>query len=102
MPKDFDVNTKGLREFRRDLKRLDPQVDRELRVELREAVGKVIVQAATTAPRLSGRLARSYRPFVTQRTAGVRSQLPYAGVHEFGGTISPRGTPITIRRSAPV
>jgi hypothetical protein len=96
------VNTEGLREFRRDLKRLDPELDRQLRGELRDAVAKVAAQAALLAPRRTGTLAKSYRPFVTQRTAGIRSSLPYAPVIEFGGTISPRGTPITFRRAEPV
>jgi hypothetical protein len=100
--KDFEVHTEGLRDFRRDLKHLDPQLDKELRVELREAVGKVTAQAALLAPRRTGALARSYRPFVMQRSAGVRSRLPYAPVIEYGGTIRPRGVPILIQRSQPV
>jgi hypothetical protein len=96
------VNTDGLRDFRRDLRRLEPEVDKELRGELRDAVGKVAAIAALLAPRRTGTLARSYRPFVTQRTAGIRSTLPYAPVIEYGGTISPRGTDILIRRSEPV
>jgi phage gpG-like protein len=100
--RDFDVRTEGLREFRRDLKRLEPQVAKELQQELREAVGKVTALAAGTAPRKTGGLARSYRPFVTLRTAGIRSNLPYAPVIEYGGTIRPKGTPIEIRRYEPV
>lgn len=102
MAKNFAVNTTGLREFRRDLKRIGPELDKELRVELREAVNTVAAQAAATAPRKTGRLAASYRPFVNLRTGGVRSRLPYAGVIEYGGTIRPRGTDITIRRYAPI
>jgi hypothetical protein len=102
MPKDFAVKTEGLRQFRRDLKRLEPEVDKQLRKETREIAARVAVEAAATAPRRSGALARSYRPYVTQRGAGVRSRLPYAGVIEYGGTISPRGVPITIKRHAPV
>jgi hypothetical protein len=98
----FEVRTEGLRDFRRDLKRLDPQLDKELRDELKVAVTRVAVRAAATAPRRSGRLARSYRPFLTMRGAGVASTLPYAPVIEYGGTISPRGTPIKIRRYEPV
>jgi hypothetical protein len=98
----FTVSTDGLREFRRDLKRLDPALDRELRGELRDAVVKVAARAALLAPRRTGALAKSYRPFVTQRSAGIRSSLPYAPVIEFGGTIAPRGTDITFRRAEPV
>jgi hypothetical protein len=98
----FEVRTEGLRDFRRDLKRMDPQLDKELRVELRDAVVKVTARAALLAPRRTGALAKSYRPFVTQRQAGIRSSLPYAPVIEYGGTISPRGTDIVIKRSEPV
>lgn len=32
----------------------------------------------------------------------MRNRVPYAAVHEYGGTISPRGAPISIRASAPI
>jgi hypothetical protein len=99
---DFQVSTDGLRDFRRDLRRLEPEVDKELRKELRQAVAIVAARAASLAPRQSGTLARSYRPFVTQRSAGIRSSLPYAPVVEYGGEISPRGTPIRFARRLPV
>ena len=62
----------------------------------------VAAEAAPLAPRRTGALAASYKPFVTQRGAGVRSRLPYAPVIEYGGTIRPRGVPIEIARSQPV
>jgi hypothetical protein len=99
---EFHVRTDSLREFRRDLRRLSPELDKELRQEMRDVVGKVAAQAALLAPRRTGTLARSYRPFVTQRSAGIRSALPYAPVIEYGGTIAPRGVDITFRRSEPV
>lgn len=102
MAKSFDVRTDGLREFRRDLKRLEPETDKQLRQELREVAAGVAAEASATAPRRTGRLAGSYRPFVTMRTAGIRSRLEYAGVIEYGGTISPKGTPIEIRRYEPI
>lgn len=102
MADDFAVGTDGLREFRRDLKRLDPAVARELQTELRDAAGKVAAQAALLAPRRTGRLARSYRAFVRLRAAGVRSSLPYAPVIEYGGSIQPRGVDILFKRAEPV
>ncbi len=96
---DVRVRTEGLAELRRDLKRLDPLIDKELRESIRDAAGKVAVTAGALAPRDSGELAHSIRPFVSGVRASVGSTLPYAGVHEFGGVISPRGTPITIRPS---
>jgi hypothetical protein len=96
------IGVEGLRDFRRDLRRLEPALDAELRKEMRRAVAIVAVRAGQIAPKQSGKLAKSYRPFITQRTAGIRSSLPYAPVIEFGGTISPRGTPITFQRMEPV
>jgi len=96
------VGTDGLRELRRDLKKLDNDLAKGLTRELREEVAKVASEAGTLAPRLTGALADSYRPFVTARAAGIRSRLAYAPVHEYGGTISPRGADIVIKRSEPV
>jgi hypothetical protein len=91
------VKTEGLAELRRDLKRLDPLIDRELRDAIRDAADKVAVTAGALAPRDSGALAHSIRPYVAGAKASVGSTLPYAGVLEFGGTIRPRGVPITFQ-----
>ena len=85
------IDIKGMRQFRRDLKQLDNEVDKRLRGELREIAADVAAEAAVLAPRRTGALAASYKPFVTQRGAGVRSRLPYAPVIEYGGTIRPQG-----------
>lgn len=96
---DAAVHTQGLRELRRDLKRLDPLIDRELRDAIRDAADKVAVTAGALAPRDSGALAHSIRPFVSGPKASIGSALPYAGVVHWGGTISPRGVPITFPRT---
>jgi phage gpG-like protein len=97
-----EVDIRGLRELRRGLRRMDNEVAKELTRELRQAVVKVAQRAAQFAPRDSGRLAASYRPFVRSKAAGVRSALPYAAVQEYGGVIRPRGTDIRIARNLPV
>jgi phage gpG-like protein len=101
---DPDVDIRGLREFRGGLRRLDNEVAKELTRELRQAVGKVAARAAANVQPYSrsGDLARSYRPFVQAKAAGVRSALPYAGVVEYGGEISPRGVPIRFARRLPI
>lgn len=81
---------------------MEPETGKALQRELKEVVGKVAAEAALLAPRRTGALAESYKAYTRGNVAGVRSALPYAGVIEFGGTISPRGTPITIQRSAPI
>lgn len=97
--RDPAVQVRGLKEFRRDLRRLEPEIDKELRKSIRVAASKVAVTAAGLAPRRSGALARSIRPYVSGARASVGSRLPYAGVVHWGGTISPKGTPIAFRRT---
>ncbi len=91
------VRIEGLAELRRDLRRMQPDARKEVTRALRE--GAVVVAAASgpLAKRRTGRLAQSFRPGASGNSAFVRSRLPYAAVQEFGGTIAPRGTPITIR-----
>ena len=94
------VEVEGLAKLRRDLRRMQPAALKEIRGVLRDAAGVVAADAARNAPRLTGALAKSIRPGTSGNRAFVRSRLPYAGVHEYGGRISPQGTPISIKRSA--
>lgn len=96
---DVMIETEGLAALRRDLKRLDPLIDRELRDAIRDAAGKVAITAGALAPRRSGELAHSIRPFVSGAKASIGSTVPYAGVVHWGGTIRPRGEPITFKRT---
>jgi hypothetical protein len=91
------VTTKGLGEFRRDLRRLEPLVDRELRDALREAGEKVAITAGALAPRRSGQLAHSIRPFVSGAKVSIGSTLPRRVWCTSGGVIRPRGVPITFK-----
>lgn len=93
------IETRGLREFRRDLKRINPLIEKELRQAIRTAALRVRSRVVTTAPRLTGELAGSFRVSVTTRGASIYSRLPQAPVLEFGGTIEPRGVPITFPRT---
>lgn len=99
MAREVAVNVDGLKEFRRDLKRLDKEADKELRKSIRDAALKVAVEAAALAPRRSGALAKSIRPYVSGARASIGSNLPYAGVVHWGGTISPRGVEIRFPRT---
>lgn len=96
---EFGVEVKGLREFRRDLKRLDTDADKELRASLREGGQGALGQARTDAPHLTGQLARSLRLSVTARQVSIYSTLPQAAVLHWGGTIRPRGVPIVFPRT---
>jgi phage gpG-like protein len=94
----------GLREFRRDLARIDKDLGKAVSQHLRGVASTVRGAAREKAEtfRQSGELARSYRYSVRAKGASIYSNSPYAGVHEFGGTIRPRGTPIEIEKRAPI
>ncbi|MGI8593938.1 MAG: hypothetical protein ACR2ML_06155 [Solirubrobacteraceae bacterium] len=100
------VTVEGLRDLRRDLKRIGTDANRDARDALRRAGQKVLDKAAGDAPRGTrplppGRRKRLYqtgRVAVTQRAVDIRFTAPYAKVVHWGGTIRPRGAPITFRR----
>lgn len=89
------VTVHGLREFQRDLKRLEPETAKLLRADIRAAAARVAVEARANAPRLTGRYAKSIKPYVTAKGVSIGSRVPYAGIVHWGGTIQPRGVPIT-------
>ena len=96
---DAGIHTEGLREFRRDLRKFAPEVDRVLRADINIAAGRVLIEARGDAPMRTGALARSLKKSVTVRGASIYSTLPYAGVVHWGGTITPRGVPIVFERT---
>jgi phage gpG-like protein len=95
--RDPAVHVEGLREFRRDLRKLEPETAKEFRKDLKAAGEKVAAEARGRAVKRSGAYARSIRPYVSAKGVSVGSRLPYAGVLHYGGTIRPRGVPITFR-----
>ena len=92
------VKIEGLRDLRRVLRQTDVESARALQGGLKDAASVVATEAAAHAPRRSGALAKSIRPYAAGNKAGVRSRLPYAGVVHWGGTIKPRGVPIKFER----
>lgn len=92
------VKVEGFREFRAALKAVDTALPKELRKGLNEVANLVAEEAATRVPVRSGALQSSIRPMSTSNEGRVvmgKNSVPYAGWIEFGGTISPRGTPVT-------
>jgi phage gpG-like protein len=79
------VEIDGLRDFMRDLKKLDPALNKTFRTRLRNAVKEITADAARRAPRKSGKLARGIKPSVTNKGAALASRAPHARIHEFGG-----------------
>jgi hypothetical protein len=98
--RDAGVRVEGLRELRRDLRKLSPEVNKQLGRELRE-VGKIVAaDARARAPKRSGAYARSIRVYATMKGVSIGSRLPQAGVLHWGGTIRPRGVAIEFPRRA--
>lgn len=87
----------GLRELRRDLKKLSPEANKQLGRELRKPAQMIAVTARGQARRKSGRYARSIRVYASKGGFAVGSNLPQAGVLHWGGTIRPRGVPIVFK-----
>lgn len=96
---EFAIKTQGLTPLLRSLNKVNKDVSKDLKRGLRDIAKKVRSDARPLAPVRTGALARSITYSATNKGASVRSPLPYAGVHEFGGTISPNGGPITIKAS---
>lgn len=97
---DVDVKVHGLRDIRRGLRQVSMAADKAVQGELSDVAGTVAKRAQARAPVRSGKLQRSIRKSVTlKRGAAITSNVPYAAIHEWGGQISPRGTPITIKPS---
>ena len=101
MPTSFRVKMPELRDLQADLEAVRLGLGREVGAVRREATGLIAGRAKDFVPRTKyperrGGLAAS----LEGRGAGVVSTKPQGPVHEFGGTIAPRGVPIEIRRSA--
>jgi hypothetical protein len=86
----------------KQLKAIQKETEKELTKELRRVGNEVRddVRSSTDAPHRTGKLRKSVKTSV-RRKMEVRlySNLPQAPVFEFGGTIRPRGKPITIPRT---
>ena len=93
------VEVEGLADLRKALRGLDKGALREVQKVTKSAAQLVATEAAGLAPHRSGRLSQSIKAATSGNAGIVRSQLPYAKVHEYGGTIRPAGSPITILRS---
>lgn len=85
-PVDVAVRVEGLKELRRDLRGVEKALPRELTKTLKEAASPVADKAKALAPRGSGRLAASIRPYASGTAVTVATRLPYGDVIHWGGT----------------
>jgi len=95
--REFAVRTKGLGALNRSLGKISKDLKKESVGHLRSIAREVRDEAKPLTPVRSGALRSSLRYQASARGASVSSALPYAGLVEHGGTISPRGTPITFQ-----
>lgn len=96
------VKVEGLREFQRNLKKLDSDLPKALRLALNDAADVVVSDARSLVPRRSGRAAGTIRAKSTQRVARVSeggSRAPYMPWLDFGGRVGRRNS--VIRRVLP-
>lgn len=94
------VRVEGLAELRKSLSATDKGALKEVQAITKRAAGVVLSRAEVNARafRRTGRLAGSGKASTSGTKGVVRFTVPYAKVHEYGGTIAPRGTPIKIKR----
>jgi len=93
------VRVDGLKELRRTLKKLDPVSAKALTKELKGSVGPIIRDARGRVKVRTGKHRDAMRPFAQGARVGVRLPLPSAELLNWGGTISPKGHPITFPRT---
>jgi HK97 gp10 family phage protein len=84
------IQVNGLRELRRELKRVSADLPKELAQANHDAAEIVAAEARRRVPVRSGKLRGSVRSLRGQArgvVAAGRASVPYAGVTEFGGRI---------------
>lgn len=92
------ANVSGLREIRRDLISADKRYGPELRKVLKETAEIVASDARMDIPVLTGKAKKSLKAGTSGAASVIRGgqkTVPYYGWLDFGGTIQPKGTPIT-------
>lgn len=82
-----DIQIDGLAEFRRDLRKIDVELTKELRRDLLAIAKDIAQEAAARVPSKTGRAAASIRAGVSGNNAyvsGGKKSVPYYGWLEFG------------------
>lgn len=84
------IKVDGLAEFTHNLKKLDSDLPKMVRIALNEAADVIIDYARPRVPKRSGRAARSIRARSTQtvvRVSGGGNRAPYYPWLDFGGRV---------------
>jgi hypothetical protein len=95
------IDTAGISDLLRDLRKIDKRLGASLVSELRLVGNKARdrVRTSTQTPYRTGRTRRSVKTSVRRGGISLYSNLPQAPVWHWGGTIKPRGVPITFPRT---
>lgn len=92
---DDAIRVRGLHEFAKAVRKIDPELAKELRVVLNRATDTVVDRAVPKIPKRSGRAARSVKAKSTRtlaRVAGGGSRVPYYPWLDFGGKVGKGGS----------
>lgn len=84
------IRVNGLAEFSRNLRKLDNDLPKGLRVAMNEAAQVVVDYAVPRIPRRSGKAARSVKARSTRtavRVSGGSARVPYYPWLDFGGKV---------------
>lgn len=87
------VKITGLAEFNRNLKKLDADLPKALRMAHNEAAGLIVTYAKAHVPTRTGRAAGSLKARSTRtasRVSGGSNKAPYYGFLDFGGRVGPK------------
>jgi hypothetical protein len=88
------VEVHGLKELRRDLRKIDPALQKELRTDLLEVGKAVAADAQSEMPVRTGRAKGSVKAGMSGNNAyvqGGKTTVPYFGWLDFGGVLRPTG-----------
>jgi hypothetical protein len=92
---DVAIRVVGLKEFQRNLKKLDHDLPKVLRLALNDVAEVVASDARSLVPRRSGRAAGSVKARSTQtlaRVVGGSNRVPYYPWLDFGGRVGRRNS----------
>ncbi|PSL02887.1 bacteriophage HK97-gp10 putative tail-component [Haloactinopolyspora alba] len=89
------IKVEGLSEFVKNLRTLDRELPKAVRIAFNEAADVVVDDATPRIPRRSGRAARTLKAKSTRtqaRVAGGATKAPYYPWLDFGGAVGPAGS----------
>lgn len=90
------IATGGIRALQRDFRAMIPDSAVEIREIIKGAIGPMLQVAKDNAPGSGHTIGSPWRATVRGSVGTLTNPHPGAAPWEFGGTIAPRGTPITL------